>query len=167
MQPSQQRIQPLVPRRAYTYLFRPHLVGINVPDSAHRTSGLLSESFPRSRKRLPLVCICLVQRHLRAVDRAAAPGRPRRNAPDAIPVTILGRLAIARSHTGHGLGADILSDALRRVALASQAIGIAALLVHDKDASARAFYLRPAEFLEHPTDSRVLWLTVETVVRGM
>lgn len=102
-----------------------------------------------------------------AVDRAAAPGRLRRNAPDAIPVTILGRLAVARTHAGRGLGADLLSDALRRVALASQTIGIAALLVHAKDASARAFYLRHAEFLEHPADSRVLWLPVETVVKGM
>lgn len=102
-----------------------------------------------------------------AVDRAAAPGRLRRNAPDAIPVTILGRLAVSRAHAGRGLGADLLSDALRRVALASQTIGIAALLVHAKDAPARAFYLRHAEFLEHPADSRVLWLPVETVVRGI
>src|ERR1700733_10270175 len=51
-----------------------------------------------------------------AVERAAAPGRVRRNAPDLIPVSIIGRLAVSREHWGKGLGADILSDALRRIA---------------------------------------------------
>jgi predicted N-acetyltransferase YhbS len=58
-----------------------------------------------------------------AVERAAAPGKVRRNAPDTIPVSVVGRLAVSRSHAGRGLGADLLSDALRRIALASQSIG--------------------------------------------
>ena len=68
-----------------------------------------------------------------AMDRAAAPGRLRRNAPDAIPVSVIGRLAVARSHAGRGLGADILSDALARIAVAAQSIGIAAVVVQAKD----------------------------------
>jgi GNAT superfamily N-acetyltransferase len=96
-----------------------------------------------------------------------APGALRRNAPEMIPVSVIGRLAVARSHAGRGLGADILSDALRRVALASQSIGMAAVLVQAKDARAKAFYLACAEFVEFPGDSRVLWLPVDVVVRGM
>jgi GNAT superfamily N-acetyltransferase len=99
-----------------------------------------------------------------AVERAAAPGKVRRNAPDTIPVSVIGRLAVSRDHAGKGLGADILSDALRRVAIASQSIGIGAVLVHAKDEAAKRFYMRCAEFIEYPEDSRTLFLPIETVV---
>jgi GNAT superfamily N-acetyltransferase len=98
------------------------------------------------------------------VERQSAPGKLRRNAPDAIPVSVIGRLAVCRSHGGKGLGADLLSDALRRIAVASQSIGIGAVLVHAKNDSAKRFYLRCAEFIEYPEDSRTLFLPIETVV---
>jgi hypothetical protein len=88
----------------------------------------------------------------------------RRNAPDSIPVSVIGRLAVSRSHAGRGLGADILSDALRRIAAASRSIGIGAVLVHAKDDQARRFYLACADFIEYPADSRTLFLPIETVV---
>jgi GNAT superfamily N-acetyltransferase len=99
-----------------------------------------------------------------AVARAAAPGKMRRNAPDTIPVSVIGRLAVSRDHTGRGLGADILSDGLRRIAVASQSIGIGAVLVQAKDEVAKRFYMRCAEFIEYPADSRTLFLPIETVV---
>ena len=99
-----------------------------------------------------------------AVERASAPGKVRRNAPDTIPVSVIGRLAVSRDHAGKGLGADMLSDALRRVAVASQSIGIGAVLVHAKDDTAKHFYMKCAEFIEYPTDSRTLFLPIETVV---
>jgi GNAT superfamily N-acetyltransferase len=98
------------------------------------------------------------------VERSAAPGKVRRNAPDMIPVSVIGRLAVSRDHAGKGLGADILSDALRRIAVASQSIGIGAVLVHAKDDAATRFYLKRAEFIEYPADSRTLFLPIETVV---
>ena len=99
-----------------------------------------------------------------AVERAAAPGKVRRNAPDTIPISVIGRLAVSRSHAGQGVGADLLSDALRRIAIASQSIGIGAVLVHAKDDSAKQFYMKCAEFIEYPADSRTLFLPIETVV---
>jgi GNAT superfamily N-acetyltransferase len=99
-----------------------------------------------------------------AVERAAAPGKVRRNAPDTISVSVIGRLAVSRDQAGKGLGADILSDALRRIAVASQSIGIGAALVHAKDEAAKRFYIRCAEFIEYPEDSRTLFLPIETVV---
>jgi GNAT superfamily N-acetyltransferase len=99
-----------------------------------------------------------------AVERAVAPGKVRRNAPDTIPVSVIGRLAVSRDHAGKGLGDDILSDALRRIAIASQSIGIGAMLVHAKDHAAKRFYMRCAEFIENPADSRTLFLPIETVV---
>jgi GNAT superfamily N-acetyltransferase len=101
-----------------------------------------------------------------AVERAAAPGKVRRNAPDTIPVSVIGRLAVARDHAGQGLGADLLADALRRIAAASQSIGIGAVLVHAKDDTAKRFYMSCAEFIEYPADSRTLFLPIETVVAG-
>ena len=98
-----------------------------------------------------------------AVERAAAPGKMRRNAPDRIPVSVIGRLAVSREQAGKGLGADILADALRRIAVASQSIGIGAVLVHAKDEAAKRFYMRCAEFIEYPKDSRTLFLPIETV----
>jgi len=102
-----------------------------------------------------------------SVERAAAPGRLRRNAPDAVPVSVIGRLAVDRAWAGRGLGADLLADALQRIALAAQSIGIGAVLVHAKSDAAKRFYLGCAEFIEYPQDSRTLFLPIETVVAGM
>ena len=99
-----------------------------------------------------------------AVERAAAPGKLRRNAPDTIPVAVIGRLAVSRNHAGKGVGTDLLSDALRRIALASQSIGMGAVLVHAKDDAAKRFYMICAEFIEYPEDSRTLLLPIDTVV---
>lgn len=99
-----------------------------------------------------------------AVERAAAPGKVRRNAPDTIPVSVIGRLAVHHDYAGRGLGADILSDALRRIAIASQSIGIGAVLVHAKGDQAMRFYMACAEFIEYPADSCILFLPIETVI---
>ena len=99
-----------------------------------------------------------------AGEREAAPGKVRRNAPDMIPISVIGRLAVSKTHAGRGLGADILSDALRRIAVASQSIGIGAVLVQAKDEKAKRFYLACAEFVEYPADSRTLFLPIDTVI---
>ena len=62
------------------------------------------------------------------------------------------------------VGADLLSEALRWIAVASQSIGIGAILVHAKDDAAKRFYLRCAEFIEYPEGSRTLFLPMETVI---
>ena len=43
-------------------------------------------------------------------------------------------------------------------------IGIGAVLVHAKDDASTRFYMKCAEFIEYPTDSRTLFLSIETVV---
>ena len=73
-------------------------------------------------------------------------------------------LAVSRDYAGRGLGTDLLSDALRRIAVASRSIGIGAVLVHAKDDAAKGFYLACAEFIEYPADSRTLFLPIETVI---
>ena len=99
-----------------------------------------------------------------SVERASIPGKLRRNAPNTIPVSIIGRLAVSRDYAGRGLGGDILSDALRRIVVASRSIGIGAVLVHAADERAKRFYMACAEFIEYPADSRTLFLPIETVI---
>ena len=71
-----------------------------------------------------------------------SPERFRRNMPDPIPVVVLGRLAISRTHQGQGLGRALFQDAAKRVVHAADAIGIRGLLVHAISDEAKAFYLK-------------------------
>jgi len=75
-----------------------------------------------------------------AIAATAAPGRFKRNMPDPIPVVVLARLAISRSHQGRGLGRALFQDAGRRVIYAAEMIGIRGLLVHAISDEAKAFY---------------------------
>jgi GNAT superfamily N-acetyltransferase len=77
-----------------------------------------------------------------AVAADAAPGRFKRKMPDPIPVVVLGRLAISRTHQGQGLGRALFQDAAHRAIHAADAIGIRGLLVHAISDEAKAFYLR-------------------------
>jgi GNAT superfamily N-acetyltransferase len=75
------------------------------------------------------------------IDINAAPGRVRRNMPDPVPIAVLGRLAIERTHQGRGLGRALVQDASRRVLQAADIIGIRGIIVHAISAEAEAFYL--------------------------
>jgi GNAT superfamily N-acetyltransferase len=88
-----------------------------------------------------------------AIDQA--PTRLRRNMPDPIPAVVLGRLAVARSEQGIGLGRALLRDALQRIAAASDQVGIALVLVHALSETAKRFYLA-CGFSESPLDPMVL-----------
>lgn len=94
-----------------------------------------------------------------AVAPAAAPGRARRNMPDPVPVVVLGRLAVATTHQGQGLGRALFQDAALRVINAAETIGIRALIVHALSDQARDFYLGLG--LEpSPLDPMTLMVTV-------
>lgn len=101
------------------------------------------------------------------VERAASPGKVRRNAPDPIPVAIIGRLGVDLRWTGKGLGTDLLHDAFKRIIQASEVVGIKAILVHAIDDEAKAFYMKRAEFIEYPAESRTLFLPIETLAAGL
>ena len=61
-------------------------------------------------------------------------------ANQAVPVVLLGRLAVDVKHQGQHLGRSLLMDAMTRVLQAGELIGIRALLVHAVDERARAWY---------------------------
>ncbi len=94
-----------------------------------------------------------------AVSVAVTPGRFRRNMPDPIPIVLLGRLAVAESHHGKGIGRALFQDAARRVLNASDAIGIRGLVVHALSDAAAAFYRRVG-FDASPLDPMILMITL-------
>ena len=77
-----------------------------------------------------------------AIATETAPGKFRRNMPDPIPVVVLGRLAITRSHQGQGLGRSMFQDAAQRIVQTADTIGIRGMLVHAISAEAKTFYLQ-------------------------
>lgn len=102
-----------------------------------------------------------------AVERGSAPNaKMRQNMPDPIPVAILGRLAIAKSHQGQGLGQDLMQDAFRRILAASEIIGLRALVVHAIDDKVVSFYW-DLGFKPSPTDPRTLFLPIETILQTL
>ena len=97
-----------------------------------------------------------------AVARVAAPKKISRNAPDPIPVAIVGRLAVTKQCAGSGIGAGMLQDALRRVVQISDVVGCAAAIVHAIDEDARGFYARYG-FAEFPGGTRTMFLPVSVI----
>ena len=79
-----------------------------------------------------------------------------------IPVIVLARLAVDLTEQGHGLGEHMLVQALARSADAASLIGVRAVLVHAKDATARGFYERYG-FEPSPTHPLHLLLSMKDI----
>ena len=92
----------------------------------------------------------------------SAPGRFRRNMPNPIPVTVLGRLAVDHDWHGRGLGRALFRDAARRVAHAADAIGIRGIVVHAISEEAKKFYLALG-FDASPSEPMTLMVTLSDV----
>ena len=80
-----------------------------------------------------------------------------------LPVTILGRLAIDRSHQGKNLGTLLLMDALKRSYAAATEIGSYAVFVDPIEKAASRFYERFGFILL--SDSGKLFLPMQTIER--
>ena len=79
-----------------------------------------------------------------------------------VPVTLIGRLAVSRSHRGHRLGERLLIDALQRCHAASSVVGSVAVIVDAKDADIAAFYARYG-FVAFPDQPLRLFLPMKTI----
>lgn len=79
-----------------------------------------------------------------------------------VPAALLGRLAVAGSYHGKGLGGVLLGDAVLRTARAD--LGVFALLVDAKDEAAQRFYEHHG-FTLLPGETRRLFLPVATALR--
>jgi len=87
-------------------------------------------------------------------DRKGLPAYP-------IPAVRIGRLAGATSARGRGLGEILLQNAVKRILRARSTLGVFAVIVEAKDASAEAFYLKYG-FRLCDAQSRQLYLPLGT-----
>jgi predicted GNAT family N-acyltransferase len=78
-----------------------------------------------------------------------------------VPVTLLGRMAIAQSLQGQGWGEFLLVHALKRAALGSRQVASWAVVV-DAKAGARDFYLNQ-DFTPFPARPERLFLQMKTI----
>lgn len=92
-----------------------------------------------------------------AVQRSVATSRVRRNAPDPVPVMVLGRLAVDTAWEGKGIGSGMLRDAILRTATVAEIAGLGAILVHAISERAKAFYLK---FNFKPSDLEPMTLMI-------
>ncbi|HEX6119400.1 MAG TPA: GNAT family N-acetyltransferase [Dongiaceae bacterium] len=97
-----------------------------------------------------------------SIERDGLPGaKLRRNLPEAIPIIVLGRLAVDLSCRGRGFGAGLLKEAILKTIMASEIAGVRALVVHAIDDTAAAFY-RKYGFRPSSLNERTLLLPIET-----
>lgn len=93
---------------------------------------------------------------------AALPSELARKLPRfPLPVSLLGRMAVARSLQGHGWGEFLLLHALKRAALGSRQVASWAVVV-DAKAGARDFYLKEG-FIPLREQPGRLFLPVKTI----
>lgn len=57
-----------------------------------------------------------------------------------VPVALIGRLAVAITFQGKGLGSILLADACQKISQASSVLAVAGIIVDAKDEKAIAFY---------------------------
>ena len=99
------------------------------------------------------------------IDRDNLPAHAAKRFPSfPIPVARLARLAVDREFQGHGLGENLLLDALNRVLRAAGDIGIVAVLLDAKHEKAKRFYAR-YEFESLPDQPLTLWLPMAAVAK--
>ncbi len=98
-----------------------------------------------------------------SLDAADLPERLRQRLPGyPVPVALLGRLAVAESRQGQGLGSILLADALQRVAQASQVMAVYAVVVDALNERAAGFY-RQFGFIHLPSQPLRLFLPMDSV----
>ena len=77
---------------------------------------------------------------MHSIARTGTVGRFRRNAPDPVPVVLLGQLAVDNRYRGQRLGTALLVDAVRRAGQAAASVGARAVVTEAIDAAAVGFY---------------------------
>lgn len=87
------------------------------------------------------------------IEREYLPRAARRNRPEAVPVILLGQLAVDRRFQKKGFARQLLLHALKTCFALSKDIGCLGVITHPLDEEARAFYRRFG-FEDLPGDPR-------------
>ncbi len=77
-------------------------------------------------------------------------------------VVLLGRLAIAESHQGKGLGSILVADSLQRIAQASQVMAVYAVVVDALNHRVAEFY-RQFGFIPLPSQPLKLFFPTDAI----
>lgn len=98
------------------------------------------------------------------IERAFLPKSQQRNKPEPIPVTLLGQLAVAKTHQGLGHARSLLAFALRSAVAAAGHVGSYAVICHPLDEEVRAFYAR-FHFQDLPGDpKRAMFVRISELI---
>lgn len=87
------------------------------------------------------------------IERSNLVKAQQRNKPLAVPVTLLGQIAVHKERHGRGYDRSLLLFALRTALVASRSVGSFGVITHPLDDHARGFYVRWG-FQELPFDPR-------------
>ena len=79
-----------------------------------------------------------------------------------VPVVLLGRLAVAKSHQGKGLSAILIADALQRIVQASRVMAVFAVIVDALNDRVAEFY-QQFGFIPLPSQPLKLFLPMDSV----
>lgn len=79
-----------------------------------------------------------------------------------IPAALIGRLAVAKTAQGQGIGGILLADAIKRTLAVSEQIAIYAMVVDALNDKARKFY-EQFGFIRFGDDSRRLFLPLKSI----
>jgi GNAT superfamily N-acetyltransferase len=77
---------------------------------------------------------------------------------------ILGRVAVDKTFHGQGVGTGLLRDAVFRIVLAAEIVGIRAILVHAISETAKRFYEKYG-FVASPIDPLTVMITLADAIR--
>jgi GNAT superfamily N-acetyltransferase len=128
-------------------------------DVRRRVNRVFVASQP-DKPRLMIWCYSLSVGSLSASD---LPEQFRHRLPRyPVPIALLGRLVVAKSHQGKGLGAILIADALQRIALANQVMAVYAVVVEALNNQAAEFY-QQFGFIPLPSQPLKLFLPMESM----
>ncbi len=97
------------------------------------------------------------------LDATDLPEEFRRRLPRyPVPVVLLGRLAVAKSHQGKGLSAILIADALQRIVQASRVMAVFAVIVDALNGRVAEFY-QQFGFIPLPSQPLKLFLPMDSV----
>lgn len=97
-----------------------------------------------------------------SVARTDAPRKLRKDAPDPLPVAIIGRLAVSQRFARRGVGGGMLQDAFRRIIQINETVGFVSIVAHAIDTEASGFYRRFG-FEGFPDGTRTMFLALSTL----
>ena len=131
-------------------------------ERALASEGLSARTYVICRAAEPLTVVGYYAISTAMEERQALPSaKLRRGMPNQVPLLLIGRLALDASVQGLGLGADLLSDAVRRCCAAAEIAGARAIVTHAIDDDAADFYEHHG-FIRSALGERIMLLPIET-----